>query len=94
MDESFKSQAERLEEKRAEKKAEKKAAQKKAEKQKREEQIEEKRLKNKETQGVVITANSMEELVKKIEDYNYLLKADTVKTDAEKYLGTHIDFKG
>lgn len=30
----------------------------------------------------------------KIDDYNYLQMADTVKTDAEKYLGTTIDFKG
>ena len=35
-----------------------------------------------------------EELKKKIDDYNYLQMADTVKTDAEKYLGTTIDFKG
>ena len=36
----------------------------------------------------------IEELKKKIDDYNYLQMADTVKTDAEKYLGTTIDFKG
>ena len=48
----------------------------------------------KESQEVVITANSIEELKKKIDDYNYLQMADTVKTDAEKYLGTTIDFKG
>ena len=35
-----------------------------------------------------------EELKKKIDDYNYLQMADTVKTDAEKNLGTTIDFKG
>lgn len=40
------------------------------------------------------SANSIEELKKKIDDYNYLQMADTVKTDAEKYLGTTIDFKG
>ena len=94
MDKSFKDQANRLEKQRAEKKEEKKAAQKKAEKKEREEQLEEKRLKKKESQEVVITANSIEELKKKIDDYNYLQMADTVKTDAEKYLGTTIDFKG
>ena len=90
MDKSFKDQANRLEKQRAEKKEEKKAAQKKE----REEQLEEKRLKKKESQEVVIKANSIEELKKKIDDYNYLQMADTVKTDAEKYLGTTIDFKG
>ena len=63
-------------------------------KKEREEQLEEKRLKNKDSQEVVITANSIEELKKKIDDYNYLQMADTVKTDAEKYLGRTIDFKG
>ena len=94
MDKSFKAQADRLEKQRAEKKEEKKAARKKAEKKEREEQLEEKRLKNKDSQEVVITANSIEELKKKIDDYNYLQMADTVKTDAEKYLGRTIDFKG
>lgn len=94
MDKSFKAQTDRLEKQRAEKKEEKKAARKKAEKKEREEQLEEKRLKNKDSQEVVITANSIEELKKKIDDYNYLQMADTVKTDAEKYLGRTIDFKG
>ena len=94
MDKAFKAQTDRLEKQRAEKKEEKKAAQKKAEKKEREEQLEEKRLKNKDSQEVVITANSIEELKKKIDDYNYLQMADTVKTDAEKYLGRTIDFKG
>ncbi len=94
MDKSFKNQSDRLEKQRAEKREEKKAAQKKAEKKEREEKLEEKRLKNKESQDVVITADSIEDLVKKIDDYNYLQMADTVKTDAEKYLGTFIDFKG
>ncbi len=94
MDKSFKQQADRLEKQRAEKKEEKKVAEKKAEKKERKEQLEEKRLKRKEEQEVVITANSIDELIKKIEDYNYSQMADTVKTDAEKYLGTTIDFKG
>ena len=94
MDKSFKAQTDRLEKQRAEKKEEKKAAQKKAEKKEREEQLEEKRLKKKDSQEVVITANSIEELKKKIDDYNYFQMADTVKTDAEKYLGRTIDFKG
>ena len=42
----------------------------------------------------MISANSIEELVKKVEEYNYSFMADNVKTDAEKYVGTVIDFKG
>jgi len=94
MDKSFKLQAERLEKQRAEKKEEKKAAEKKAEKKEREEKLEEKRLKNKKSKEEIITADSIEELMKKINDYNYLQMSDSVKTDAEKYVGTVIDFKG
>ena len=94
MDKSFKSQAERLEKQRAEKKEEKKAAEKKAEKKEREERLEEKRLESKEAKEVIISANSIEELVKKVEEYNYSYMADNVKTDSEKYVGTVIDFKG
>ena len=94
MDKSFKSQAERLEKQRTEKKEEKKAAEKKAEKKERAERLEEKRLENKEAKEVIISANSVEELIKKVEDYNYLHMSNTVKTDTEKYVGTIIDFKG
>ena len=94
MQKSFDDQAARLEERRAEKKAEKKAAEKKAQKKEREEKLEEKRAQKKEKQDVILKADSIEELVKKVEDYNYNYLADSVKTDAEKYLGTVIDFKG
>lgn len=103
MQKSFDEQADRIEKRRAEKKEEKKAAEKKeekkaaekkAEKKEREEKLAEKRAEKKEAQEVVISADSIEELVKKIEEYNYSYRADTVKTDAEKYLGTVIDFKG
>ena len=94
MQKSFDDQAARLEERRAEKKEEKKAAEKKAEKKEREEKLEEKRLQKKEAQEVIITADSIEELKKKVEDYNYTYLADSVKTDSEKYLGTVIDFRG
>lgn len=94
MDQSFKSQAERLEKQRAEKKAEKKAAEKKVEKKEREERLEEKRLNHKETKEEILTADSIEELTKKIYDYNYLQMADNVKVEAEKFVGTVIDFKG
>ena len=94
MDKSFRTQAERLEKQRAKKKEEKKEAEKKAEKKQREEKLEEKRLNKKESGEEILTADSIEELKKKIEDYNYSQMADTVKLDSEKYLGTVIDFKG
>lgn len=94
MDNAFKSQAKRLEKQRAEKKEEKKAAEKKAEKAKREEQLKEKRLSKGEESETVIYADSFEELKLKVEDYIFEHMADTVKTDSERYLGTHIDFKG
>ena len=94
MDKSFKDQANRLEKQRAEKKEEKKAAEKKAEKAKREEQLKEKRLSKNEESETVIYADSFEELKLKVEDYIFEHMADTVKTDSERYLGTHIDFKG
>lgn len=43
---------------------------------------------------VIISAGSVEELLRKVEDYNYSYMADTVKTEAEKYVGTVIDFRG
>ena len=43
---------------------------------------------------VIISAGSVEELQRKVEDYNFSYRADTVRTEAEKYVGTVIDFKG
>lgn len=63
MDKSFKAQADRLENKEPRKRR-KESGSEKAEKKEREEQLEEKRLKNKDSQEVVITANSIEELKK------------------------------
>lgn len=98
MSKSFNDQAARLEKRRIEKKAEKKEAEKKAEKKERQERIEEKReehrLEAKEAEEKVISADSIEELVKMVEDFNYLFVSDTTMTEAEKGLGTVIDFKG
>lgn len=43
---------------------------------------------------VIISAGSVEELLRKVEDYHYSYMSDTVRTDAEKYVGTVIDFRG
>lgn len=98
MSKSFNDQAARLEKKRIEKKAEKKEAEKKAEKKERQEQLEDKReehrLEIKEAEEEIISADSIEELVRMVEDFNYLFVSDTTMTEAEKGLGTVIDFKG
>ena len=97
MNKSFNDQAARLEKRRIEKKAEKKEAEKKAEKKERQERLEEKReelrLEAKEAEEV-LSADSVEELVKMVEDFNYQFVSDTTMTEAEKGLGTVIDFKG
>ncbi len=94
MQKSFDAQAKRIEEIRAEKREEKRLAEKKADKKEWEERLNEKRAANKAARDEVITAGSIEELIQKIEEYNFNYRADTVQTEAEKYVGTTIDFKG
>ena len=43
---------------------------------------------------IIISAGSVDELLRKVEEYNFSFRADMVKTQAEKYVGTVIDFKG
>ena len=40
----------------------------------------------------MITANSVEELLKKIDDYVYGFLSDSVQTEAERMLGQSIDY--
>lgn len=98
MDKSFKDQANRIKEQRAKRSAEKKAEQKKADKKEKQEKLEsklkEKRLKSKESQEEIITADSIEELKKKIDEYNYMYKADYIETEEEKNIGSLFDYKG
>lgn len=88
----------RIEKKAAEKREANKAADKKAEKKAKEEKLDESRdVPYTEDSGddtVTITANSIEELLQKINDYSFTMKSDTVQTEAEKGLGQHIDFRG
>ncbi len=88
----------KLQEKRAEKKKAEKAAEKKEAK---EAQLE--KLRNKDGSKVeeaddedyvILQADSVEELLRKIDDYNFSLRADSVMTPAEKSVGQSIDFKG
>lgn len=92
----------RIEKKGEQKKADKKAAEKKAAKKEKEERIKEKRAdkasdsKVKETteDTVTISAGSIEELLSKIETYNFNLRSDSVQTQEERQVGQNFDFRG
>lgn len=42
----------------------------------------------------IVSANSIEELIKKVQDMTYASMSDNVMTEAELAVGGHIDFKG
>ena len=100
LEKSTKDQANRIAKKREEKKAEKKAEDKKTAKAKNEERLEKaKEAKNSKKveksdpeNETVITANSLEELLQKIQDHVQLEMSDNVITEAEKAVGQKIDF--
>ena len=89
------------EKKAAEKKAAKKAAEKKAAEKKAEKKAEDSKATDStkvddsdDDDTITITASSIEELMKKIEDYSYAQKSDSVQTAQEKLVGQHVDFRG
>ena len=84
--------AKRAANKKAEKEAEKKAEKKEA----REAQLEKIRDKgsDEEEDYEILMADSVEELLKKIDAFNYNLRADNIMTPMEKNVGQTIDFKG
>lgn len=89
--------SQKLAEKRAEKKKAEKAAEKKAEKKEQAEKLREKKTEDvpeDEEDYVILQADSVEELLKKIEDYDFSLRADSVRTPYEQNLGQSIDFRG
>lgn len=79
----------RIEKKAEQKKTEKKAAEKKAAKKEKEE-----RLKDKKSDTVTISARSIEELLSKIETYNFNTRSDSVQTADERQVGQNFDFRG
>lgn len=88
----------RIEKKTEEKRAEKMETKKKAVKEAEEERIEEKRserkhIRDKDRETVTIEADSIEELAKKITDFMFLERANTILSQAETKLGQHIDFQ-
>jgi hypothetical protein len=108
MSESSKAQQKRIEKKAAEKKEAKKKAEKEASEERLEKQREKNRTgrtdsseDTEDTENVsdnedveVISASSIEELMKKIQDWNYAAMSDNVLTDEEKMIGGNIDYKG
>lgn len=107
--ESSDAQAARIEKKAEEKKAEKKAAEKKAAKEEAAERLENAKAEKKEKaeklaagaekadvdeKTITISANSIEDLMKKIEDYSFAKRADSIMTPQEQALGGTIDFRG
>lgn len=89
LEKSSEAQRERIEKKAEENRQEKKIADKKARKKEQQERLEE--LKDRDD-TVIITASSVDELVKKIEDYSQLYRSDNIQTEAEKQVGQRFDF--
>ncbi len=108
LEKSSAAQKERIAKKSAENKAKKKEEQKKADKEAKQERLEKSRENNaaKKSSGtdsddinvsedsdtITITASSIDELLRKIDDYNQLYKSDNVRTDAEKKVGQRFDY--
>lgn len=102
LEKSSSDQKARIAKRAEEKKAEKKAAEKKADKKAREERLQESRTQkadarygaDDDSDSVVITANSIEELMQKINDYMFTQRGSQVQTPAERQVGQHVDFWG
>lgn len=45
------------------------------------------------TQTITLTANSVEELMDKIGEYTFVERSNEVRTDREKLMGQHVDYK-
>ena len=100
---SSNAQKARIEKKAAQRKADKKAAEKKTAKKEAKERLEKARsersnksekLKESDEDTIVISANSVEELTRKLDEYVFNKKSDSVQTEEEKQVGQNIDFKG
>lgn len=97
LDKSSQAQKERIAKKTAKKQEEKKKAKKKE----REERLEairtgkgDKTDRTDAKEEVTITASSLEELLRKLEDYTFEEMSDNTETEAESKIGHHIDFRG
>lgn len=97
VDKSLAAQKERIAKKSAEKKENAKKEAKKAEKEKLAEALEERRnpdkAKGAEGDYVTVTASSIDELKKKVDNVLYAAWSDSVRTDQERQWGQNIDFR-
>ena len=84
----------RIEKKAVEKKEAKKAEEKKAEKKEKQDKLKEAQQTSDDDDTITILAGSIEELIKKINDYTFSMKSDNVQTEAELQVGQQIDFRG
>ena len=105
MSKSSQEMTEKLQEKRAAKKAAEKEAEKKAAKKEQAEKLQEKiaekagksgeaKAEDDEEDYEILMASSVEELLKKIDNYTFSMRANSVQTPYEKTIGQTIDFKG
>ena len=97
IDKSLSAQKERIEKKAAEKKEAHKAEKKKKAKEDYEEKLKNKDGRSSKTESkdtVTVTASSVEELVKKLDELKYEEMSDNVRTQVEMMVGQHFDFKG
>lgn len=92
VDKSLAAQRERIDKQAADKKEAKKAEEKKAAKEEQQEWLKSDKTGRKEDL-VTVTASSISELMKKINDVNMAAMSDWAKTDEEKQLGQSIDFR-
>lgn len=88
----------RIEKKAEQKKAEKKEADKKAQKKAEEKRVEKSHTKETSKADTddeeVISANSLEDLMKKLEEYAFDDRSNNIITENEQMVGQHIDFRG
>lgn len=95
VDKSLAAQRERIQKKKEKTAEEKKAEAKKEAKKALEEKRAQKNSDRIEDENTVtVTASSIEELIKKINDVFFEEMSNSVQTEAEKLLGQHIDFRG
>lgn len=105
IDESLEKQRERIADKKEAKIKERKEAEKEAQRERWEKRREnvsgtdksdqtEKWGQSDRSGQVTITANSMDELVKKLQDYSYERMSDSVWTSQERQVGWNVDFRG
>ena len=85
-------QKERIEKKRAENAEAKKAEKKKEAKEAANRRLEDDEDTLEDEDVLIISAKSIEELIRKIDDYNQNNRMNSVMTDSEKMLGSHVDY--